>query len=114
VKLVVTSLAVPPPAALTAAASALVAASPVTAFSWPSWEAVPCAGIAGAACAGAVVVVADPEGELEVVVELVAFAMAEPPRASAANAPKAAIPVFARSNIVVHLLSSSGSSRVRR
>src|SRR5215471_1571115 len=46
-KSVVTAPAVPSPTLLTAAACALAAASPVTAFSWLSWSAVPWAGKLG-------------------------------------------------------------------
>ena len=82
-----TAPAVPLPTDFTAAACALVAASPVTAFSASSWAAVPWAGPlkAGGACLlEALVLGACPE--LVLVDELAAPAIAEPPRARAASA----------------------------
>src|SRR3954468_6500757 len=85
----VTAPAVPLPTLFTAAACALVAAAPVTAFSAFSCAAVPCGGPLNAG--GSFVVDA-----LWVVVvavcDVAAPAMAEPPRASAASA---AIPTTA-------------------
>jgi hypothetical protein len=86
---VVTSPAVPPPTALTAAAFALSAAEPVTGFSAASSAAAPCPGNDPRACgAGAEPDwLAEPDG-VDVVLGFVAApAIADPPSASAPREP---------------------------
>src|SRR5438128_2191243 len=83
-------MAVPPAAALTAAALALVAAVPVAGFSAFSCAAVPCAGPLKPGCEpeldGGEVAGAPPPDPDVVVLDVVALAIAAPPTAAAATA----------------------------